>query len=68
VKWLGRLSRRFQEIPGRFQPRALAFGGHDFYLLPGENHSRIFKSIEWIITYVIASFFIIAMDLYVFIK
>ena len=26
VKWLGRLSRRFREIPRRFQPRALAFG------------------------------------------
>jgi len=26
VKWLGRLSGRFQEIPGRFQHPALAFG------------------------------------------
>jgi hypothetical protein len=63
-----------QEIPGESlefpapRPGLRGLGGHDMYLLPGENHSRIFKSIEWIITYVIAPFFTVVMDLYVFVK
>ena len=49
VKWLGRLSGRFREIPGRFQHRALAFGasaGTTCISPPRENHSRFCKSIE----------------------